>query len=133
MELPQLDGGESRTLVGSLTAAYGITTPDTKAYENAVLALSSGIPGEIVRLVRYVPAGEIVQQRGGSALAQNRAAREERGTALAPLLLVLGAVFVIIRVLGRARGEMDAYVIGQVGMAASMIVLPLMRRWTAAK
>ncbi len=55
VELPQLDGGESRTLVGSLTAAYGITTPDMKAYENAVLALSSGIPGEIVRLVRYVP------------------------------------------------------------------------------
>ncbi|TSA79647.1 ATP-binding protein [Deinococcus detaillensis] len=133
VELAQLDGSDSRALVGSLTASYGITTPDTKAYENSVLALSSGIPGEIVRLVRYVPAAEIVKQRGGSALAQNRAAREERGTALAPVLLVLSAVFVIIRVLGRARGEMDAYVIGQVGMAASMILLPLMRRWTAAR
>jgi hypothetical protein len=133
VELNHLDAAESRVLVGSLTTSYGIHTPDMKAYENSVLALSSGIPGEIVRLVRYVPAAEIVQQRGGSGLAQNRAAREERGTALAPLLLVLGAVFVIIRVLGRARGEMDAYVIGQVGMAATMILLPLMRRWTAAK
>jgi hypothetical protein len=98
-----------------------------------VLALSAGVPGEIVRLVRYVPAAEISAKRGGSALAQSAAARQERGVALAPLLLVLGAVFMVVKYVSRARGEMDGYVLGAIGVAVFMIIGPLLRKWTVAK
>jgi hypothetical protein len=133
IDLDTLSAADSRALVGSLTTAYGISTPDTKAYENSVLALSGGVPGEIVRLVRYVPASEIAAKRGGSSLAQSAAARQERGIALAPFLLVLGAVFMVIKYVGRARGEMDSYVIGGIGIAVFMIIGPLLRKWTVAK
>lgn len=133
VDLEPLNPADSRALVQSLTAAYGITTPDTKAYENSVLAVSAGIPGEIVRLVRYVPAAEIVQRRGAGALAQNAAAREERGVAIAPLLMLGGAVFMVTKYIGLARGEMDSYVIGGVGIAVFMVTAPLLRKWTVTK
>lgn len=83
VDLPELAPAESRELVTALSSAYGITNPDGRAYGNAVLSLSGGVTGEIVRLVRYVLASEVVQRRGGSALAQNAAARQERGVAQA--------------------------------------------------
>ena len=133
VDLDALSPADSRALVQSLTAAYGITAADVRAYENSVLALSAGVPGEIVRLVRYVPAAEIVQRRGGTSLAQNAAAREERGVAIAPLLLLGGAVFMVTRYVGLARGEMDSYVIGGVGIAAFMVLGPFIRKWTVTK
>ena len=133
VDLDALSPADSRALVQSLTAAYGITAADVRAYENSVLALSAGVPGEVVRLVRYVPAAEIVQRRGGTSLAQNAAAREERGVALAPLLLVAGAGFMVVKYVGLARGEMDSYVIGGVGIAAFMVLGPVIRKWTVTK
>lgn len=107
VDLEALNAADSRALVQSLTSTYGIHTPDLKAYENAVLNVSAGVPGEIVRLVRYVPAAEIVQRKGGGSLAQNAAAREERGIALAPVLALGGAFFMVTKYIGLARGEMD--------------------------
>lgn len=134
VDLPELSMGESRALVQSLSGAYGITTPDTKAYENAVLSVSAGVPGEIVRLVRYVPAAEIVQRKKtGTALAQHAAAREERGVALAPVLMLGGAVFMVTKYVGLARGEMDSYVIGGVGIAVFMVLGPFLRKWTVTR
>lgn len=133
VDLDALGAADSRALVQGLTASYGITTPDMRAYENNVLALSAGVPGEIVRLVRYVPAQEVAQRRGGSSLAQNRAASEERGTALAPVLLLGGAVFMVTKYVGLARGEMDAYVLGGIGMALFMVFGPMVRKWVSVK
>lgn len=93
-----------------------------------MLSRSGGVPGEITRLVRYVPAPEVVQCRGGTALAQNAAAREERGMALAPLLPVAGAGFMVTKYVGLARGETNSYVIGGVGTAVFMVMRPMLRK-----
>jgi hypothetical protein len=88
----------------------------------------------VERLVRYVSAEDIVRNRDVSAgYAEGLARREERGVALAPLLLVLGGVAIATRVLGLARGEMDLYVMGGVGVAAFVVLAPWLRKVVVAR
>lgn len=129
VELGPLDRAEARALVDDMTARYGIVAQDMQAYKNRVLSLSEGIPGEIERLVRYVSTHDLVSNADiGSTFAQQAAQRQERGVALAPVLLVLGGVAMVTKYVGLARGEMDMYLMGGVGIAAFMVAGPSLRK-----
>jgi hypothetical protein len=134
VDLPPLSPRETRELAEALVARYGVVAEDLEAYLNRVVSLSGGIPGEVERLVRYVSAEDIVRNRDvGTGYAEGLARREERGVALAPLLLVLGGVAIATRVLGLARGEMDLYVMGGVGVAAFVVLAPWLRKVVVAR
>ncbi len=129
VELPALSPKESGELVDVLTARYGIVAQDPKAYRARVLSLAAGVPGEIDRLVRFVSTDAIVtNERMGTSLAQQVVRREERGIALAPILLVFGAFAMITKYVGLARGEMDLYLVGGIGIALFMISGPFLRK-----
>ncbi len=129
VDLPPLAPRETRELAQALVERYGVVAEDLEVYLNRVVSLSGGIPGEVERLVRYVSAEDIVRNRDvGTGYAEALARREERGVALAPLLLVLGGVAIATRVLGLARGEMDLYVMGGVGVAAFVVLSPWLRK-----
>ena len=129
VELPPLDRAEARALVDHMTARYNIVAQDMHAYKNRVLSLAEGVPGEIERLVRYVSTHDLVRNADiGSGFAQQAAQRQERGYALAPILLVIGAVAMVTKYVGLARGEMDMYVAGGVGIAFFMVASPFLRK-----
>lgn len=134
VSLPPLSPRETRELAEDLVQAYGVVAEDKEAYLARVVALSGGVPGEVARLVRYVSAEDIVRNRDvGTGYAEGLAGREERGVALAPLLMVLGGVAIAARVLGLARGEMDLYVMGGIGVAAFVVLSPWLRKAVVAR
>lgn len=129
VELPPLSPKESGELVDVLTQRYGIVAQDPRAYRARVLSLAAGVPGEIDRLVRFVSTETLVTNRHmGTSLAQQVVRREERGIALAPILLVFGAFAMITKYVGLARGEMDVYLIGGIGIALFMVSGPFLRK-----
>jgi hypothetical protein len=129
VDLPPLTPRETRELAEALVQRYGVVAEDLEAYLSRVVALSGGIPGEVERLVRYVSAEDIVRNRDvGTGYAESLARREERGVALAPILLVAGGVAIAARYLGLARGEMDLYVAGGLGIAAFLVLSPWLRK-----
>ena len=129
VDLPPLSPAESRELVEALVRRYGVVAEDPEVYKARVLALAAGVPGEIERLVRFVSAEDIVRNREvGTGYAEGLAHREERGVALAPILLVLGGAAIAARYLGLARGEMDLYVMGGIGVAAFVVLAPWLRK-----
>ena len=134
VDLSPLDRAEARALVDSLTVKYNIVAEDMGAYKNRVLSLAEGIPGEAERLVRYVSTHDLVKPADiGSSFAQQAAQREERGIALAPVLLVLGGVAMVTKYVGLARGEMDMYLMGGVGIAFFMVAGPFLRKLVMVK
>ena len=71
--------------------------------------------------------------QGAERQAQQAAQREERGIALAPVLLVLGGVAMVTKYVGLARGEMDMYLMGGVGIAFFMVAGPFLRKLVMVK
>ena len=129
VNLPPLPVGDSRTLLDALVTRYGIVAENMEAYKKRVLSLSSGVPAEIDRLVRFVAVEDIVKNRDvGTSFAQDAADRQERGIALAPMLLVLGGVAMITKYVGLARGEMDLYLVGGIGIAVMLVFGPFFRK-----
>ena len=128
IQLGALSAKESAELVDTLSTSYGIIAEDSGAYKARVRSLSAGVPGEIDRLIRYVSTDAIVKKEDiGSKFAQTLAQRQERGIALAPIFIVLAGIMVIIKYMGRARGEMDVYLEGGVGVAVFMMAGPYLR------
>jgi hypothetical protein len=134
VDLPPLSPKETRELARNLVERYGVVAEDLEAYLNRVVSLSAGVPGEVERLVRYVSAEDIVRNRDvGTGYAEGLARREERGIALAPILLVAGGAAIAARYLGLARGEMDLYVAGGLGIAAFVVLSPWLRKVVVAR
>ncbi|AEV17310.1 hypothetical protein TCCBUS3UF1_p130 (plasmid) [Thermus sp. CCB_US3_UF1] len=134
VDLPPLSPKETRELAEALVERYGVVAEEREAYLSRVAALSAGVPGEVERLVRYVSAEDIVRNRDvGTGYAESLARREERGIALAPILLVAGGVAIAARYLGLARGEMDLYVAGGLGIAAFVVLAPWLRKAVVAQ
>jgi hypothetical protein len=134
VDLTQLSRADARALVDDVTARYNIVAEDMSAYKNRVLSMSEGVPGEVVRLVRYVSTHDLVTNKDiGSTFAQQAAQRQERGVALAPLLLVLGGVAMVTKYVGLARGEMDMYLMGGVGIAVFMVAGPWLRKLVTSR
>ena len=134
VDLPPLSPRETRELAELLVERYGVVAEDREAYLSRVVSLSGGIPGEVARLVRYVGPEAVVKGKDtGTAYAQHLARREERGIALAPLLLVASGFAIAARYLGLARGEMDLYVMGGIGIASFVVLSPWLRKAVAAK
>ncbi|WP_326490778.1 ATP-binding protein [Thermus caliditerrae] len=134
VDLPPLSPKETRALAEALMERYGVVAEDKEAYLSRVAALSAGVPGEVERLVRYVSAEDIVRNRDvGTGYAEGLARREERGLALAPILLVAGGAAIAARYLGLARGEMDLYVAGGLGIALFVVLAPWLRKAVVAQ
>jgi len=129
VNLPPLPTQDSKALLEHLVARYGIVAENIEAYKKRVLSLSGGVPGEIDRLVRFVAVETIVRNRDvGTSFAQDAAHRQERGIALAPVLLILGGVAMITKYVGLARGEMDLYLVGGIGIAVMVVFGPFLRK-----
>ena len=129
VNLPELSAPHSKALLDALVTRYGVVAENMEAYKKRVLSLSSGVPAEIDRLVRFVAVEDIVKNRDvGTSFAQDAAYRQERGVALAPVLLVLGGVTMITKYVGLARGEMDLYLVGGIGIAVMVVFGPFLRK-----
>ena len=134
IDLPQLPPREARTLLEALMLRYAVVAENPEAYGKRVLSLSSGIPAEIDRLVRFVAVEAVVRNRDvGTGFAQDVAQRQERGVALSPVLLILGGVAMVVKYLGIARGEMDLYLLGGIGIAVMLVFGPMLRRLVMAQ
>ncbi len=132
--LPQGDPG---SWARNLVERYGVVAEDpSSAYLNRVVSLSAGVPGEVERLVRYVSAEDIVRNRdAGTGYAEGLARREERGIALAPILLAAGGAAIAARWPGPGPGG-DGPVCGGgggLGIAAFVVLSPWLRKVVVAR
>ncbi len=134
IDLPPLSVKESRELVNLLCSSYAVVAEDERQYKANLVSMSGGIPGEVNRLIRHVSAGDIVRRRQvGTSYAQDRAGSNTRAVAIAPIFLLLIAVFMIQKYVSLARGEMDGYVAAGVGIALSMVLAPFARKLFLAR
>jgi hypothetical protein len=120
VKLGELTKKESETLLDQLIAHYRVHADDLAAYRTKVLALSNGIPGELVRLVKYHSTEAIVKVR--DVHGQGFVDREERGIAILPILFAFGGLFIAYRYIARARGDIDGYVLSGIAIAVFFIM-----------
>ena len=134
IDLPPLSPKESKELVNLLCSHYRVVAEDERQYKTNLVSMSGGIPGEVNRLIRFVSAGDIVRRKQvGTSYAQDSAGSNTRAIAIAPIFLLLAAVFMIQKYVSLARGEMDGYVAAGVGIALSMVLLPFARKLFLAR
>jgi hypothetical protein len=120
VKLGELTKKESETLLDQLIAHYRVHADDLAAYRTKVLALSNGIPGELVRLVKYHSTEAIVKVR--DVHGQGFVDREERGISILPILFAFAGLFVAYRYIARARGDIDGYVLSGIAIAVFFIM-----------
>lgn len=116
VRLEPLSARESGELLAKLMLEHKIVVDEPEVYKNRVLAASAGVPGEIVRLVKYHSADALVRARDVLNAGQEFAERDERGIAIAPIVFALGAFTIAWRYIARARGDLDAYVISGIAV-----------------
>jgi hypothetical protein len=97
-------------------------------YRQNVLARAAGNPGELVRLVKYHSSETLVHARDVLHAGQQFVDREERGVAILPILIALSAFAIAWRYIARARGDLDAYVISGIVIAAVFVARGFMGR-----
>ena len=90
VRLEPLSARESGELLAKLMLEHKIVVDEPEVYKNRVLAASAGVPGEIVRLVKYHSADALVRARDVLNAGQEFAERDERGIAIAPIVFALG-------------------------------------------
>ena len=125
--LQPLNQTQSRQFITELIAKHHVVARDPDVYLERVVSLSQGIPGEAQRLVKYHSAETIIDASSSLSLGQTFAAREERGVALAPIIVAFAALSLAWRYIARAQGDMNAYVLSGIVMAAAAIITTLGR------
>lgn len=121
VKLPPLSSKETGELVDKLTNDYGVVVSEPQMYRNRLITVSGGNPGEVVRLIKHVQPEDIVRAKDVLHLGQSYVERQERGIAVAPLILVLGAFVIAWKYIARAQGNLDGYVLS--GIALSTFVV----------
>ena len=127
IHLQPLNQTQSRELVKQLAAQHHVVAKDPEVYLERVVSLSQGIPGEANRLVKYHSSDTIIDASSSLSLGQTFGAREERGIAIAPIIVAFAALSLAWRYVARAQGDMNAYVLSGIVMAAAAIITTLGR------
>ena len=122
--LSQKDAGE---LLAKRIERYNISADDMEVYKRKVLSLSQGSPYEIDRLVKYHSSQSIVRTGELANYTQSFVERDEKGVALAPLLLIFGAFIIAGRYIARAQGNLDLYVLSGIGIGLLVVLGPWLR------
>jgi AAA ATPase domain len=121
VRLDPLTARESGELLDKLMTEHRIVVDEPQMYRNRVLAVAAGLPGELVRLVKYHSADTIVHARDVLNPGQQFVDREERGIAIAPIVFALGAFSIAWRYIARARGDLDAYVLSGIAVGVFFV------------
>jgi hypothetical protein len=133
IQLNPLSQKETGELVDKLTTDYNIVVSEPGMYRTRVIALSGGVPGEVVRIVRYLSAEDIVRSKQILALGNTFAERQERGIAIAPIMFALTAFFVAWRYIARAQGNLDGYVLSGIAVGVAIVIRLLMGKSLKAR
>jgi hypothetical protein len=128
VQLGTLPKKETAQLADALIAKYGITADEPEVYRRRVIELSDGNPFELNRLVKYHASETIVKTKELGGFSQAFVERDEKGVALAPILLVVGAAGIALRYIARAQGNLDLYVIGGIAVALMIVLGPFIRK-----
>jgi nucleoside-triphosphatase THEP1 len=132
VRLENLNQPQARELVQITMQEYRVVTRDDEAYTERVLALSQGNPGEIIRLIKYKSPDEVISAKHILSLSESSAAREEKGVAILPIVAAFAMFAIAWRYIARAQGDMNAYVLSGIVIAAvtvaTWVLRPLIRR-----
>jgi energy-coupling factor transporter ATP-binding protein EcfA2 len=127
VRLERFNQKESNELLEKKIDRYSVTADDLEVYKRKVLALSQGSPFEIDRLVKYHSSQSIVRTGELATYAQSFVERDEKGIALAPILLIFGAFIIAGRYIARAQGNLDLYVLSGIGIGLLVVLGPWLR------
>jgi hypothetical protein len=127
VRLERFNQKESHDLLEKKIDRYSVTADDMEVYKRKVLALSQGSPYEIDRLVKYHSSQSLVKTGELATYAQSFVERDEKGVALAPLLLIFGAFIIAGRYIARAQGNLDLYVLSGIGIGLLVVLGPWLR------
>ena len=127
VQLERLTKPEANELFSRLIERYRVNADEPEVYKRKVINLAQGSPFEMERLVKYHASETIVKTAELSEYSQNFVERDEKGIALAPILLVFAALGIAFRYIARAQGDLDLYVIGGISIAVFLVVGPWLR------
>lgn len=125
--LEQLSHKESEQLLETLINRYRVNADEPEIYTRRVLALAQGNPFELERLVKYHSSETLVKTKDLGGYSQSFVERDEKGIALAPLMLVFAALGIASRYIARAQGDLDLYVIGGISIGVFIVIGPFLR------
>lgn len=128
IRLSPLSARDSGELLDQLTTTYRLVVSEPGVYRNRVLTLAGGVPGELARIVKYLSPEDIIRSKEVLNVSQNFAEREERGIAIAPILIALSAFSIAWRYIARAQGNLDGYVLSGIVLAVFVISRMLLGR-----
>ena len=129
LSIERLNKKDSEALFEKLQAKHNIQADEPEVYKRKVLNLAQGSPFELERLIKnHSQDNEIVQTKNLAGYSQSFVERDEKGVALAPLLLVFAAMGVALRYVARAQGDLDLYVLSGIGIAAFLLAGPFLRK-----
>ncbi|MCA9839294.1 MAG: AAA family ATPase [Trueperaceae bacterium] len=128
LRLERLSKSDARALLELKIERYGIRADEPEIYLRKVLELAQGSPFELERLVKYHSSESLVKTKDLGGYSQSFVERDEKGVALAPLLLVFSAAGIALRYIARAQGDLDLYVIGGISIAFFIVAGPLLRK-----
>ncbi len=128
LRLERLSKAEAKELLELKIERYGIRADEPEIYQRKVLELAQGSPFELERLVKYHSSESLVRTSELGGYSQSFVERDEKGIALAPLLLVFSAAGIALRYIARAQGDLDLYVIGGISIAFFIVAGPLLRK-----
>lgn len=127
VKLEPLNRADSTALATKLIERYNVTADDPEVYKRRLIELSGGSPFELERLVKYHSADAVVRTRDMGHASQNFVERDEKGVAIAPVLLLFAAWGIALRYIARAQGDLDLYVIGGISIAVMIVFSPFLR------
>ncbi len=132
VRLENLNQKDTRELTKLVMQQNRVITRDDEAYTERIVALSQGNPGEVVRLVTYKSPDEVMNAKHILSLSEHSGAREEKGIAILPIVAAFAMFAIAWRYIARAQGDMNAYVLSGIVIAAvtvaTWVIRPLLRR-----
>ena len=127
MRLERLSKAEAEQLFEVKAKRYKVTADEPEVYKRKVLGLAQGSPFELERLIKYHLSQSLVKTKELGNFSHSFVERDEKGVAIAPILLVGLAFMIAARYIARAQGNLDLYVISGIAVAMLFVVGPWIR------
>jgi predicted ATPase len=127
IQLGRLPKSEAAALLEGLMSRYRVNADEPEVYRRRVLELAQGSPFELERLVKYHSSETLVNTRELGSYSQQFVERDIKQIALAPVLLILSALVIAGRYIGRAQDNQDLYVISGLLLAFMIVLSPWLK------